>query len=645
MEPANEEKSALRMADAARDFQAAFAHDQAGRRDRAEALYRKVLQKAPDHADALHLLGIIAHERGRHARAIQLIERALGVLPDFSAAHLNLGNALQAAGRRADAAQSYRRAIALSPGYAIAHCNLSALQNEEGAFEAGLASAERAIELAPELGGAHANRANALIGRHRFAEAEAPLRRALELMPQRAETHSDLGVLLAELGRFDEAVASHERAIALKPGDALLHQALAGTLLRAQQPETSEASCRQALSLAPDLARSWHWLGNALLAQGRIEEALSCLRRALAIAPDLAEAHEALAFNGQPAADQGQLRRLGALLAGPDRPVPDRIAAGFALGAFLDKADRYDSAFPCFVEANALCRQQLAEIGERFDADALGREVDGVIARCTPALFAASGGWGSPCEAPVFIVGMPRSGTSLVEQIAASHSRVFGAGERKDIGHICELVLAHNRDRPIEEWDMDFARRLADEHAAHLQALGAASARVSDKMPDNIFHLGIIAVLFPAARVIFCRRDARDTCLSCYFQRFAEGNPFAYDLADCGLRLLAVERLAARWRQVLPLAMLTVDYETLIADPEAESRRLIEFLGLDWEPECLDFHRTQRPVFTASSWQVRQPIYRRSVGRWRHYQRHLGPLFEVLGPDGAAGESIGPGRS
>jgi tetratricopeptide (TPR) repeat protein len=628
----NEQKNARRMADASRDFQAAYAHDQAGRRDRAEALYRKVLQKVPDHPDALNLLGIIAHERGRHGRAIQLIERALAVMPEFPAAHVNLGNALWASGRRADAAESYRRAIALMPGHAVAHCNLAAIENEQGAFAAGLADADRAIELMPDLTPAYINRANALIGQRRSGEAEAAFLRALELIPDRAETHSEFGSVLADLGRFDEAVASHQRAIALRPADALLHRALGTTLLRSQQFEAAEASCRRALSLAPELAKSWLWLGNTLVARGGIEEAMSCFRRGLAIDPDLAEGYEALAFNGQSAGDEAQLERLAALLADPDRLLSDRIAAGFALGNFLDEADRYDEAFAAVAEANALRRRQLADGGDRFDPGAMRNEIDGVIERCTPAMFSAAAEWGNPSELPVFIVGMPRSGTSLVEQIAASHSRVFGAGERKDIGRLCEEVLEQNRDRPIEEWDMDFARRLADEHIARLQGWAGGAARVTDKLPDNIFQLGIIAVLFPAARVIFCRRDARDTCVSCYFQRFAEGNAFSYDLGDCGRRLLETERLAECWRRVLPLSMLTVDYEALIADPEGESRHLIEFLGLDWEPACLDFHRTERPVFTSSMWQVRQPIYHRSVGRWRHYQRHLEPLFEVLAP-------------
>ena len=623
------------------DFQAAYAHDQAGRRDRAEALYRKVLQKAPDHADALHLLGLIAHERGRHQRSIQLIRRALAIMPDFPAAHANLGSALKAMGRRTEAVEAYNRAIALKPDYAVAHCNLAAVQLEQGAFAAALASANRAIALTPDLAEAHVNRADALIRLRRFEEAEAALRLALGLMPDRAATHSHLGAVLSELGRCDEAIASHQRAIELQPSEPLLHYDLGRTLFQAQKLAASEASFRRALALDRDLAPAWHWLGSMQLVSGGLEDALSCFRRAVAIDPNLAEAHEALAYSRQ-CAGETQLKHLCALSAEFDRPVAERIAAGFAAAGFLENAGRRDDAFPYLAAANALQRQVLAEAGERFDPDALVREVDGVIERCTPASFSAAANWGNRSELPVFIVGMPRSGTSLVEQIAASHSHVFGGGERKDIFHLAEAVLGQNRDRPIEEWDMDFARQLADRQIADLQQRGGQASRVTDKMPDNILHLGIIAVLFPAARIIFCRRDMRDNCLSCFFQRFGEGNAFAYDLADCARRYRQIERLAEHWRQVLPLSMLTVDYEALIADPESESRRLIEFLGLDWEPGCLDFHRTERTVFSASLWQVRQPVFSRSVGRWRHYARHLQPLLEVPALDGDAAERKAP---
>jgi tetratricopeptide (TPR) repeat protein len=628
---ADGQKVTRRSTEALRDFEAAVAHDQAGRRDRAEALYRKVLQRVPDHADALHLLGVIANKRGRHQRAIQLIERALASVPDFPTAHLNLGIALQAAGRRADAAESYQRAIALRPDYAIAHCNLAAIQNEQGAFEAGLASAQRAVDLMPDLAPAHINRADALVGQHRFDEAAASLRAALTLLPERPETHSHLGLVLTELDRFDEATACHQEAIALPPGDALMHAALGRTLFQAAELKASETSYRQALALAPNQAKIWHWLGHTLLARGRTEEAVSCFRRALEIDPDLAEADECLARSGSVAENEGRLRRLAGVLATSDRSMMERVSAGFALGTYLDNAARPDEAFPYFREANVLCRQLLIDTGEWFDADVLRREVSGVIERCSSALFVAAAGWGNPSELPVFIVGMPRSGTSLVEQIVASHSQVFGAGERREISRIAERVLEHNRDRPVECWDMDFARRHADEFMAHLRNFGGGAVRVTDKMPDNVLHLGIIAVLFPSARVVFCRRDARDTCLSCFFHR--EGNAFSYDLVDCGQRYLEIERLAAHWRSVLPLSMLTVDYEDLIGDPEGESRRLIEFLGLDWEPRCLDFQYTERPVFTGSSWQVRKPIFSRSVGRWRRYEQHLQPLLGILEGD------------
>jgi|SRR6516162_1070137 len=207
---------------------------------------------------------------------------------------------------------------------------------------------------------------------------------------------------------------------------------------------------------------------------------------------------------------------------------------------------------------------------------------------------------------------MRRSGTSLVEQIAATHSQVFGAGELSDISRIVDTVEADRRDRPPEELDSDLPRRLADEQVMHLQGLGLGKTRVIDKIPDNVISLGFIALLFSSARIIFCRRDLRDTCLSYYFRRLDRRSPWSYDLVDCGVRALEIERLANHWRRVLPLRMLTIDYEALVADLEGESRRLIEFLGLDWEAACLDFYKTERPVLTASAWQVRQPLFTRS---------------------------------
>ena len=616
-----------------RTVRAGFAHHQAGRLRRAEALYRKVLQKDPDDANALHLLGVIAYQCGEVGKALRLIARALPGLPDVPDAHLNYGNALREAGRLPEAAASYRRAIALDRDYGMAHNNLAAALNQQEEFVAGLASSERAIALIPEFFGAYVNRADALMGLERFAEVEWPLRRALDLAADRPQTHRDLGWALAKLGRCEEAVACLEQAIALDPHDPTTHFALGTTLYLRRDLPGSEAELRRALALAPHYTAAWHELGTVLRSSGRFDEALMCFRRAVDLDPDWPEAYRSLAVTGQQA-DEAQLRRLEAVRKNPGRSASDRISAGFALGTLLDNAERFEEAFPCFAEANALHRQQRAEAGERFDIVSLRRQVDDLIELAAPDFFSAAAPWGNPSQAPVFIVGMPRSGTTLVEQIAASHSRVFGAGELHALGEIWKTLSTHNRDRPVEKWDAAFARQLADRHVGSLQALGNGAGRIIDKMPDNIFFLWLIAALFPSARIILCRRDLRDVCLSCYFHHFTDGHSYANDLADCGLRALEVDRLAGRWLRGLPLKMLVVDYEELVDDLEGESRRLIGFLGLEWEPACLDFHLTDRPVMTASAWQVRQPIYRRSVGRWHRYERHLRPLLKTFAASG-----------
>jgi tetratricopeptide (TPR) repeat protein len=591
------------------DLEAGLAYHKAGQRERAEQLYRKVLRRQPDQPDALHLLGLIASGRGRHEYAVQLLSRALRGLPGSADVRRSLGDALRALGRLGEAADHYRAAIALKPGFAQAHCNLAALLIQQGGHEAALEHATRAAELMPELVEAHLNRGAAFAARRRLVEAEAAYRRVLALQSDNTQALSELGWLLTELGRPDEA----------------------------------EAICRHELSLVPRAAPAWSRLGRVLKCLGRFDEARSCFERALELDPELPEAYGGLAILGARAGDEEQLRRLRAVLADPGHPAAARISAGFALGKLLDNADRCDEAFPCFFQANSLHRQLLSASGTRYDRGAFRQYIEGLIETCTPELYATPEHDGNLSELPVFVVGMPRSGTSLIEQIAASHSRVAGAGELPDIGHIVELVQADVQEG--REQDPDLALGLADGYVARLQQIGRGAERVIDKMPDNILGLGLVALLFPQARIVFCRRDPRDTCLSCYFQPFNLRFAWDTDLADCGSRALQIERLAEHWRHSLPLRMLTINYEAMVADLEGESRRLIEFLGLDWEPTCLDFHETERPVLTASGWQVRQPLFTRSVGRWRKYERHLGPLLEVLAQgaagSGPAGESGG----
>ena len=609
------------------DLTAALEHHRAGKLDRAEALYRKFLRKAPGNPDALHLLGVIAAARGDPDQAIELIGKAVAAVPNFAQGHSNLGNALRAAGRFADACASYRRAITLRPDFAAAHSNLGLALCEQGHFVAAVASCQRAIGLDPRGAEVHTNLGNVLRRMGRLEEAETSLRQAARLNPGSSDLQINLAELLLELRRFEAAADCYGRAIEIDSHLVSAHRGLATSLRSAGEIEPAIAHYREALALSPGEAPLWNDLGRCFLALGRFDEAVSAFRRALAIDPDLADAYLNLANCGLLPADDPEMARIAALTARTDLPIEERAAASFAIAKSLDDADRYDEAFAAYDSANRLYRAARAAAGDRFDAADLARKIDRLIADFTPAFFAAAGGWGNPSDLPVFIVGLPRSGTSLVEQIAASHSRVFGAGELRNIGEASATL------GPVDTpWTQATARRAADAHLERLSGLSGGADRVIDKLPDNIFMLGVIATLYPAARIIFCRRDPRDIGVSCFFQKFSAGLlTFSYDLADCGRRIRETERLGAHWRRVLPLRWLDIQYESLVADLEGESRRLIEYLGLAWEPACLDFHRTMRTVQTASSWQVRQPLYHRSVGRWRHYERHLGPLLQELG--------------
>jgi tetratricopeptide (TPR) repeat protein len=404
------------------------------------------------------------------------------------------------------------------------------------------------------------------------------------------------------------------------------HRGLATSLRSAGDIDAAIAGYRDALALSPGEAPLWNDLGRCFIAQGRFDEAVEAFRRALSIDPDLADAYRNLAACRLLSADDPEMIRIAALAARTDLPIEERATAGFAVAKALDDADRYDEAFAAYDAANRLYRAARAAAGDRFDAADLTCQIDKLVANFTPAFFASVGGWGSPSSLPVFIVGMPRSGTSLVEQIAASHSRVFGAGELRHIGEAAAAL------GPIDApWTQAAVRQAADVHHERLIRLGGGADRVIDKLPDNIFMLGVIATLYPAARIIFCRRDPRDIGVSCYFQKFSAGLlTFSYDLADCGKRIREAERLAAHWRRVLPLRWLEIQYEALVADLEGESRRLIEFLDLAWEPACLDYYKTKRVVQTASAWQARQPLYHQSVARWRNYKQYLGPLLSEI---------------
>jgi len=616
----------------------ALADYTAGHLDLAEAGFRSVLGQSPDDPDALNLLGLVMQGRGDPQQSIALIQRALEIDPDFPEALTNLARVQRFIGQPARAADAAERAVALDPDLAEAHLQLGHARLDLGDNGAAVTALRQATVLAPDLADAWAQLGLGLLRLSDLPAAVEALAVAHRLRPDRADSMINLGVALVGLGRLDEARDWHQKAVSLAPDDVNAHAALAVTQRRRFDPAASMVSCRRALELSPAQADLWVLLGTNLASTGQFAEAETCYLKALELNADLVEARRNLVMIGQHASDAAEMERLRTTLDNPAVPVPERISAGFAFGTALDRAGQYDSAFAVFQAANRLKHSSQNNAGTGFDAANLRQFVDWATATFNPDAFTATAGWGDPSEQPVFIVGMPRSGTSLVEQIAAGHPRVFGVGERKDIGDIVQSLDGGPIHRPPGEWSRDTTRTAAARQIYRLRSLGGSAERVIDKLPDNCQFLGQIAVLFPNARIIICRRDLRDVCLSCYFQRFDDGMTWTFDQVDLAMRAREIERLVAHWRTVLPLKMLEVQYEDLVGDLEGESRRLIDFLGLEWDPACLAFHSTDRPVMTASYWQVRQPMYSSSVGRWKHYRRQLQPLLaglvDLVPPDG-----------
>jgi tetratricopeptide (TPR) repeat protein len=602
-----------------------------GRLDVAEPIYRALLRRNPDDPTVLHLLGLLLIDCGQFAQSIALINRSLELRPDQPTAFADLARAQRGAGDSEAAALLARRAITLDPKLADAHVQLGCALILTADSAAAVEVLQQAVILAPLSFEAQVRLATALV-KHKDLEAAAEvLQVALELVQVQPDLTVDCAAVLFELGRYEEALALYRKAADVAPGHRRAQFGIAWTLARMGDAVTAADICREVLAEAPDLADMWLLLGNCFATSGRFDDAAEAYRRTLELDPDSVEALSGLVGVGKRLDKHQASGTLGIVLRDESRSLSDRISAGFAEGRELDQRGDYDAAFEAYSLANQLLHDRRNSEGHVFSrADQKGL-VDWLMSTMSPEMFGVTTGWGDPSEVPVFVVGLPRSGTTLVEQIAASHPLVFGAGEHKDIEGILTALNGDGKGRSPATWDRTAVRREAVSHVHRLRGLGGDAVRVIDKLPDNIFNLGQIAVMFPRARIVLCRRDPRDVCLSCFFQPFIDdAMMWTDDLADCGYRARETVRLMDHWPTALPIPVLEIQYETLAENLESESRRLIEFLGLEWDEACLNFHQTERTVLTASHWQVRQPVYASSVGRWRHYRRHIRPLLQEL---------------
>ncbi len=669
-----------------------------GKLAEAEHWLRQILQLQPNFAPALHLLGVVAYQAGNLNPAAELMRRAVSLMPNTSLFHANLCEVLRRLNKLDQAVEHGKRAVALDPNLAMAHSNLGIALYDLKQLDAAAAAQQRALELAPgfapalnnlgnirreqgdkiaamdlyrqaiaanpryleplsNLGAllleedradeaeavlnlalqldpnypeAICNRGGVLLAREENEQALAHYRRALQLRPVYVEAQMGLAKTLQALENLPDAEVAAGRAVQMADGNAKAHSLLGSIYAEIAQPEKAEVAFELALSRDPKCDDALLGLGHLCMENGQMERAEKLFERALEFKPDNLAAHihrvqvrKVCAEDASFAALLEQEKQFNTL--SDNR----RMSLNFALGKCYDDIHQYDLAFPHFLSG---CKLKRAKLG--YDPAGAAQQFTELQTLFTRETVERLSRGGDPSDLPIFVLGMPRSGTTLTEQILASHPDVYGAGELPDL-----LRIAHRKTHPATTSFPDNLRYLdhtilaawGAEYIAGLQQRSPHAKHITDKMPANFFAVPLIHLMLPNAKIIHVNRNPVDTCLSCFTRLFNRKQEHTYDLTELGRYYADYARLMVQWRKVLPAsAFLDVNYEDIVADQEGQARRLLDYCGLEWNDACLDFHKTKRQIRTASVMQVRQPIYNTSVERWRKYEKFLGPLLDEL---------------
>lgn len=632
----------------------------------AEAQAREILRVMPGHPEAALLLAAALRRQGQAEAALSVLEPVIRSQPNWPPVHQEAGLALADVGLGRAAIAALGRAVALDPrltgAWGVLADQLTLAGDDAGAqsaraqqirastadpdlLQAGaalcdnrLAVAERLLKpyLARHPTNAAAIRMLAEVAARlgRNEDAEALLARCVELAPGFAEARHNHATILYRLNRSEEALVQLDVLLAGNPRHPGYRNLKAATLGRVGDYDGAIALYDDLLRAYPDQPKAWMSYGHSLKTVGRQADCIAAYRRAIALTPQLGEAWWSLANLKTVRFSDEDVAAMEAQLARGDISDEDRFHLRFALGKALEDAGAHEPSFVHYREGAALRRA-----GIEYDADETSAHAARSKAVLTGSFFAARAGWGSAAPDPIFIVGLPRAGSTLIEQILSSHSAVEGTMELPDIISIARrLGGRRRRGQPsaypevLETLDADACRALGEEYLERTRIQRKLGRPFFiDKMPNNFAHIGLIHLILPGARIIDARRHPLGCCFSAFKQHFARGQTFSYDLTEVGRYYADYVDLMGHWDAVLPGRVHRVVYERMIADPEAEVRRLLAHCGLPFEAGCLKFYENDRAVRTASSEQVRRPIFTEGVDQWRAYERWLGPLKAALG--------------
>ena len=634
-----------------------------GKAATAERQLRAIQAAAPGDLQSLHLLGVALLDQDKAAAAVETLERVMRAAPEFAHGRVDLARAHRAAGNAARAREEVRRVLETDPRHHRAWLAYGDVLAALGQYPDALTAFERArltdpqrapIEAAtaalvaddhrkaeelfrsilkqdPAHGAALCGLAALALSADRPIEAERLLRHALRQCAFLPLAYRGLGPVLVRLGRLEEAQAAVRYLEKIEPESPQTWVAIASVATRMLRLEEALEAYQRAALLKPDEAGLRISAGHLQKTLGKRPESEASYKEALQADPGRAEAWWSLADLKNYVFGDAEIDEMERLLSHDKRQRSNEAQLHFALGKAFEQRAEYSRAFVHYAEGNALRRQD-----EPFDIEVFERRCAKIRKVFDAGFFAANRGSGNPSSAPIFIVGLPRSGSTLLEQILASHSQVDGTMELPNILNMVAQFddLAPGRD--------GYPDTVAQASAAQLTALGlryleetaplrSGRAHFTDKLPNNFSHIGLITAILPRAFVIDARRHPMDACFSTFKQHFAEGQTFSYDLSDLGRYYRCYLSLMDHWDAVLPGRVLHMQYEDVVREPETNIRRLLAHCGLPFEPACLNFHQTRRAVRTASAEQVRQPLYGSGVGYWRHFAGELEPLRQALG--------------
>jgi tetratricopeptide (TPR) repeat protein len=605
-------------------------HVGAGRLKEAESCYKQAIAQNPSQHEAYFGLAQIALRIQDFQSAMQLIAKSIQLAPDAPVYYYQLGMLYHRQQQFQRAADCYKRVIQLTPGSPEGYTGYAAAMLAQQQLPEAREALEQAITARPTFAEALFLRAHMALMAGNLVQADADFQAILSKNPTDLTMLDRISHLCWQARYISGAITYCEKRLAVAPS-ADAEDMLASALEKSNRVEEALIHAEKAVALAPKNTAYLNNLGLMQSKMGKLEEGKNSFKRVMLLEPNLLAPYMNLAhFHRFSDADTAEIENLKRFIDRPGSQKQEQAALFFTLGKAMDDCKRYDEAFAYYAKGNSLMRRL-----NPYDKSENSRLFTALKQVFTKEFFAKNTLTGHTSDAPIFIVGMPRSGTTLTEQMLSSHPDIAGAGELEHLIHLTLLlpkILETETAYPevVRHFTQEKLLDVAESYLTHLRGFSGGLPHITDKMPYNFLHLGLIALLFPKARIIHCTRDLVDTGLSIYFQRFVSGNTYAYDLADIAEYIREYHALMQHWQEVLPISIVEAPYSAMVADSEEETRRILEALNLPWDDACLQREENTRAVRTASVWQVRQPIYTRSLARWKRYASHIQPLTEGL---------------